>query len=131
MSDPDELPESSHVDPWAAHSAGLFEECGKAVLFRHAPDRYRKVLAAAEDDEALLLLEHDAFGVSHDALGAALCETWGLAPAAVRALVERAVERPTFGFLGEPHVNVLLLNRQLDRAAVNRQLDLLGATPAR
>jgi hypothetical protein len=22
------------VDPWAAHSAGLFEECGKAVLFR-------------------------------------------------------------------------------------------------
>ena len=28
-------------DAWAAHSAGLFEECGKAVLFRHAPDHYR------------------------------------------------------------------------------------------
>ena len=26
------------VDPWAAHSAGLFEECGKAALFRHSPD---------------------------------------------------------------------------------------------
>jgi HD-like signal output (HDOD) protein len=74
------------VDPWAAHSAGLFEECGKAVLFRHASDRYRLLLAAAEDDEELLLLEHEAFGVSHDALGAALCESWGLAPAAVSSV---------------------------------------------
>ena len=75
-----------HVDPWAAHSAGLFEECGKAVLFRHASDRYRLLLAAAADDEELLMLEHDAFGVSHDALGAALCESWGLAPAAVASV---------------------------------------------
>lgn len=75
------------VDPWAAHSAGLFEECGKAVLFRHAPERYRPLLAqAGDDDSALLLLEHAAFGVSHDALGAALCETWGLAPAAVQSV---------------------------------------------
>ena len=74
------------VDPWAAHSAGLFEECGKAVLFRHASDRYRLLLAAATDDEELLMLEHDAFGVSHDALGAALCESWGLAPAAVASV---------------------------------------------
>src|SRR5438046_1349659 len=29
-----------NVDPWAAQSAGLFEECGKAVLFRHKPDSY-------------------------------------------------------------------------------------------
>ncbi|MEO5696365.1 MAG: HDOD domain-containing protein, partial [Burkholderiaceae bacterium] len=29
------------VDAWVAHSAGLFEECGKAVMFRHASDRYR------------------------------------------------------------------------------------------
>ena len=74
------------VDPWAAHSAGLFEECGKAVLFRHASDRYRLLLAAAADDEELLMLEHDAFGVSHDALGAALCESWGVAPAAVASV---------------------------------------------
>ncbi len=31
------------VDPWAAHSAGLFEECGKAVLFRHAMARYKMI----------------------------------------------------------------------------------------
>lgn len=37
-----------------------------------------------------------------------------LPPARVRALVERMIERPTFGLLGDPHVNVLLLNRQLD-----------------
>jgi HD-like signal output (HDOD) protein len=74
------------VDPWAAHSAGLFEECGKAVLFRHAPDRYRTLLRAAKDDEDLLLLENDAFGVSHDALGAALCETWGLSAPAVSSV---------------------------------------------
>ncbi|HEY2928065.1 HDOD domain-containing protein [Piscinibacter sp.] len=71
------------VDPWAAHSAGLFEECGKAVLFRHAAARYRLLLTGAKDDEELLLLEQQEFGVSHDALGAALCESWGLAPAAV------------------------------------------------
>ena len=75
-----------NVDPWAAHSAGLFEECGKAVLFRHASDRYRILLEEAADDEELLLLEHEEFGVSHDALGAALCESWGLAPAAVASV---------------------------------------------
>jgi HD-like signal output (HDOD) protein len=74
------------VDPWAAHSAGLFEECGKAVLFRHSTDRYRALLAQAADDEELLMLEHDEFGVSHDALGAALCESWGLAATAVTSV---------------------------------------------
>ncbi len=37
------------VDPWAAHSAGLFEECGKAVLFRHAPERYGALMEQAEN----------------------------------------------------------------------------------
>ena len=71
------------VDAWAAHSAGLFEECGKAVMFRHATERYKPLLAQAKNDEELLMLEHAKFGVSHDTLGAALCESWGLAPQAV------------------------------------------------
>lgn len=74
------------VDPWAAHSAGLFEECGKAVLYRHAPAHYPAMLRAASSDQELCQLEHTAFGVSHDALGAALCESWGLAPAAVASV---------------------------------------------
>jgi HD-like signal output (HDOD) protein len=75
------------MDAWGAHSAGLFEECGKAVLFRHAPDHYRAMLrAAADDDTRLAALEHAGFGVSHDALGAALCESWGLGAAAVASV---------------------------------------------
>ena len=74
------------IDPWIAHSAGLFEECGKAVLYRHAPDHYRAMLRAAGSDAELLTLEHAGFGVSHDALGAALCETWGLAAPAVASV---------------------------------------------
>jgi potassium-transporting ATPase KdpC subunit len=38
----------------------------------------------------------------------------GLAPAAVRKLVEESVEAPLLGFLGEPRVNVFELNRRLD-----------------
>jgi HD-like signal output (HDOD) protein len=74
------------LDAWGAHSAGLFEECGKAVLFRHAPDHYRAMLRATTDDTALAELEHAGFGVSHDALGAALCESWGLSATAVASV---------------------------------------------
>ncbi len=38
----------------------------------------------------------------------------GLAPAEVRALVHASVEQPLLGFLGEPRVNLLALNRRLD-----------------
>jgi K+-transporting ATPase ATPase C chain len=41
----------------------------------------------------------------------------GLGEAFVRALVERAAEYPLLGIIGDPHVNVLLLNRQLNRIA--------------
>lgn len=80
------LAQKLSLDAWAAHSAGLFEECGKAVLFRHAPDHYRAMLRAAGDDSELASLEKAGFGVSHDALGAALCESWGLAPGAVASV---------------------------------------------
>jgi HD-like signal output (HDOD) protein len=74
------------LDGWAAHSAGLFEECGKAVLFRHATDHYSAMLRASNSDADLVELERAGFGVSHDALGAALCESWGLAAPAVASV---------------------------------------------
>lgn len=37
--------------------------------------------------------------------------------ATVQRLVEAAIERPALGFVGEPRVNVLALNRALDRIA--------------
>jgi HD-like signal output (HDOD) protein len=84
------------LDAWAAHSAGLFEECGKAVLFRHATNHYRPMLRAATSDVELASLERAGFGVSHDALGAALCESWGLAAPAV-ASVRHHVEAQAGG----------------------------------
>jgi K+-transporting ATPase ATPase C chain len=46
---------------------------------------------------------------------ARVAQARGMAPAALRELVERQVEGRLFGFLGEPRVNVLALNRELDR----------------
>ncbi len=42
----------------------------------------------------------------------------------VQALLQKRVEGRSFGLLGEPRVNVLLLNLDLDR-----RLGALGATP--
>ncbi|RJF93661.1 potassium-transporting ATPase subunit KdpC [Sphingomonas cavernae] len=44
----------------------------------------------------------------------------GLTEDNVRALVERSIERPFLGFLGENRVNVLALNRQLDQLGANK-----------
>ena len=39
----------------------------------------------------------------------------GMAPQSLQALVQGSIQYPLFGIIGEPHVNVLLLNRHLDR----------------
>ncbi|MDB5685502.1 MAG: ATPase [Rhizorhabdus sp.] len=44
----------------------------------------------------------------------------GIAPAAVRAIAEKSVEHPLLGILGEDRVNVLLLNRALDRETAKK-----------
>jgi K+-transporting ATPase ATPase C chain len=44
----------------------------------------------------------------------------GLPTATVAALVERAIEQPQLGFLGDPRVNVLRLNMALDELNTSR-----------
>ena len=100
------------VDPWAAHSAGLFEECGKAVLFRHAHRALPPLLAKAATTRNCCCSNTHEFGVSHDALGAALCESWGLAP---RGGGQRALPRDR-----QRHA------RAADAAAAARDLRALG-----
>jgi HD-like signal output (HDOD) protein len=80
------LAQALSMEAWGPHTAGLFEECGKAVLYRHAPEAYAPMLAQAPDDVALVDLERQAFGHGHDEIGAPLREAWGLAPAAVASV---------------------------------------------
>ncbi|MBI5926788.1 MAG: HDOD domain-containing protein [Aquabacterium sp.] len=65
------------VDPWQAHTAGLFAETGRAVLYAYDRQRYQE-LNDQSDESLLCAAEIEAFGVSHSALGAALCQSWGL-----------------------------------------------------
>ena len=77
------LAKELYMDAWCAHTAGLFEECGKAALFRYAPEAYGQMLKSAKDDSELVALSQAQFGIGHDELGARLCESWGLDPGAV------------------------------------------------
>jgi potassium-transporting ATPase KdpC subunit len=45
----------------------------------------------------------------------------GLLPQALRPVVQAAIEYPLFGIIGEPRVNVLMLNRQIDRIAAKQR----------
>lgn len=66
------------VDPWQAHTTGLFAESGRAVLYAHDRERFIALDQAAADEAQLCAREIEAFGVSHSVLGAALCQSWGL-----------------------------------------------------
>ena len=80
------LAQALSMDAWSAHTAGLFEECGKAVFFRHDCKAYQNILSTAKNDLELVILEQKTFKVGHDTLGAKLCENWGLSPATVTSV---------------------------------------------
>ncbi|HEU4459457.1 MAG TPA: HDOD domain-containing protein [Methylibium sp.] len=66
------------LDPWLAHTAGLFAESGQAALVMHDTEGYEALLASTPDAFAQLEGETALYGVNHAALGAALCQVWGL-----------------------------------------------------
>jgi HD-like signal output (HDOD) protein len=84
------LAQEIYMDAWSAHTAGLFEECGKAVLFKHAPDAYRAMIKSAANDIELLALEQQAFNSNHEAVGGLLCESWGLSAGAIASVRHHA-----------------------------------------
>lgn len=53
------------------------------------------------------------------AQAASVAKARNLPPQRVRAMIENAIERPLFGLLGEPRVNVLRLNLDLDRTSAD------------
>ncbi|MBI5260172.1 MAG: HDOD domain-containing protein [Burkholderiales bacterium] len=119
------------LDAWGAHSAGLFEECGKAVLFRHAPDHYRAMLRAAGNDAELCQLEHTGFGVSHDALGAALCESWGLGAAAVASVRHHVQAQADADLQAVPENRRSVLALSVLSGAMMNQPDMVDAVAAK
>ena len=44
----------------------------------------------------------------------------GIDPASIRALIAQSIETPLLGLLGEPRVNVLEINRRLDRIGATK-----------
>jgi HD-like signal output (HDOD) protein len=71
--------QSLDVDPWLAHTAGLFAESGQAALLAHDSTGYHKLVKSSPDALAWLDAEQAQYGVNHATLGAALCQAWGLA----------------------------------------------------
>ncbi|MEO8296476.1 MAG: HDOD domain-containing protein [Burkholderiales bacterium] len=79
------------LDPWRAHTAGLFARSGQAVLLVKSGGVYPDMLARLGHDVAALAeAEREAFGVTHTAYGSALCAAWGLAADVVKFVHERA-----------------------------------------
>ncbi|MES2089065.1 MAG: HDOD domain-containing protein [Pseudomonadota bacterium] len=66
------------VDPWLAHTIGLFAESGRAVLIAYDHHRYTALDNQCSNEAQLSAAEIEAFGVSQAVLGAALCQAWGL-----------------------------------------------------
>lgn len=99
-----------------------FGPASKALI-----DRTKASVAAARADGATGPLPPDMVTASGSGLDphissdaaylqvARVAKARGLDPASVHALVERNIETPFLPFLGDPVVNVLALNRQLDR----------------
>jgi HD-like signal output (HDOD) protein len=93
------------LDPWVAHTAGLFAESGQAALVMHDTEGYEALLAATPDALAQLEGEAALYGVNHAALGAALCQSWGLSPQVAASVRQRPAVLGTLATIGQPQAS--------------------------
>jgi HD-like signal output (HDOD) protein len=69
--------EGRWLQPDRAHTCGLFEDCGMAVLLLHAPG-YREIVGQVELAADPQELERSQYGLDHAVIGDALVRAWGL-----------------------------------------------------
>jgi HD-like signal output (HDOD) protein len=69
--------EGRWLQPDRAHTCGLFEDCGMAVLLLHAPG-YREIMGQLEQAPDPQELERSQYGLDHAVIGDALVRAWGL-----------------------------------------------------
>jgi HD-like signal output (HDOD) protein len=69
--------EGRWVKPDRAHTCGLFEDCGMAVLLLHAPG-YREIMGEVELASDPQEFERTQYGLDHAVIGDALVRAWGL-----------------------------------------------------
>ncbi|MFM2118819.1 MAG: hypothetical protein RL722_287 [Pseudomonadota bacterium] len=130
------------LDPWRAHTAGLFAWSGLAVLLAHRPRQMTPLYLGAfqaralpasappqgadaasaapgdglpRDEPGLILAEQQAYGFDHAALGSALCAAWGLSHEVVHFVHDRL--QPVEGVATRPETlrRLLCLGRAVDR----------------
>ena len=122
------------LDPWLAHTAGLFAESGQAALVAHDAEGYGEMAQAQPDALERLDAEAASYGVHHAALGAALCHAWGLsgdiaASVRLRPLALRGLRDAATGDTGPWLTEPLSVQRLLALgAAVDTALAGGGAT---
>ncbi|MGM9490903.1 HDOD domain-containing protein [Ideonella sp. YS5] len=99
------------MEAWGPHTAGLFEECGKAVLYAYAPEAYADMLKAnASSDVALVEAERRTWGIDHAEIGARLCEQWGLPAATVNCVRHHVAVQGTWRLPPTSHRYVCVLS---------------------
>lgn len=120
------------LDPWRAHTAGLFARCGQAVLLTHMPGVYGPLWAAhAFNEVALLPAERAELGIHHAVLGSAMCASWGLAGDVVRFVRQRIEEPSTcWAALPAPTRDLLCLGRMVDAVLGGEALPVAAAQAA-
>ncbi|MBN9205802.1 HDOD domain-containing protein [Methylibium petroleiphilum] len=130
------------IDPWLAHTAGLFAESGQAALVGHDGPGYEALVATTPNPLVQLEAEAVSYGLNHAALGGALCQAWGLAgdvaasvrlrPMALRTLVAPEGDDFAAPWLTEPLSvqRLLALGAAVDAALEGQGEDMLARASA-